>query len=48
MGMFIELPEFDDGWGDYETKNSKKEKIDKYFKEYKRMKYTYDFGFTIL
>ena len=44
MGMFIELPELDDGWGDYETKNSKKEKIDKYFKEYKRMKYTYDFG----
>lgn len=44
MGVFIELPELDDGWGDYETKNSKKEKIDKYFKEYKRMKYTYDFG----
>lgn len=44
MGVFIELPEIDDGWGDYETKNSKKEKIDKYFKEYKRMKYTYDFG----
>ena len=44
MGMFIELPELDDGWGDYETKNSKKEKIDKYFKEYKRIKYTYDFG----
>ena len=44
MGMFIELPELDDGWGDYEAKNSKKEKIDKYFKDYKRMKYTYDFG----
>ncbi len=44
IGMFIELPEIDDGWGDYEIKNSKKEKIDKYFKEYKRMKYTYDFG----
>lgn len=43
-GMFIELSEFDDGWRGYETKNSKKEKIDKYFKEYKRLKYTYDFG----
>lgn len=43
-GIFIELPELDDGWSYYETKNSKKEKIDKYFKEYKRMKYTYDFG----
>lgn len=43
-GVFIELPELDDGWEYYETKNSKKEKIDKYFKEYKRMKYTYDFG----
>ena len=44
MGMFIELPELDDGWGDYEVKNSKKEKIDNYFKEYKEIKYTYDFG----
>ena len=26
MGVFIELPELDDGWGDYETKNSNKEK----------------------
>lgn len=43
-GMFIELPELDDGWGYYETKNSKKEKIDKYFEKYKRLKYTYDFG----
>lgn len=43
-GIFIELPELDDGWGYHEIKNSKKEKIDKYFKEYKRMKYTYDFG----
>lgn len=43
-GIFIELPELDDGWGDYEIRNSKKEKIDKYFKEYKKMKYTYDFG----
>ena len=34
-GVFIELPELDDGWGYYETKNSKKEKIDKYFKEFK-------------
>ena len=44
MGIFIELPELDDGWGNYEIRNSKKEKVDKYFKEYKRMKYTYDFG----
>lgn len=44
MGIYIELPDIDDGWGDYEIKNSKKEKIDKYFKAYKRMKYTYDFG----
>ena len=43
-GIFIELPNLDDGWGSYETRNSKKEKVDKYFKEYKRMKYTYDFG----
>ena len=43
-GTFIELPELGGGWGYHETKNSKKEKIDKYFKEYKKMKYTYDFG----
>lgn len=43
-GIFIELPELEDDWGYRETVNSKKEKIDKYFKEYKRMKYTYDFG----
>ncbi len=42
--MFIEMPELYSGWYVDETKNSKKEKIDKYFKEYKRMKYTYDFG----
>ena len=44
MGIVFELLEFDDGWVDYEIKNSKKEKIDKYFKECKRMRYTYDFG----
>lgn len=43
-GIFIELSELDYGWGFYETKDSEKEKIDKYFKEYKRIKYTYDFG----
>lgn len=43
-GIFIELPDLDDGWGYYEVRNSKREKIDTYFKEYKRMKYTYDFG----
>lgn len=43
-GMFIELPELEDGLWYRETRNSKNEKIDKYFKEYKRMKYTYDFG----
>lgn len=43
-GIFIELPEVEDGWIYHERRNSKKEKIDKYFKEYKRMKYTYDFG----
>ncbi len=43
-GVFIELPEMEDGLWYHETKNSKKEKIDKYFKEYKKMKYTYDFG----
>ena len=43
-GISIGLPELSDGWEDYEIKNSKKEKIDKYFKKYKKMKYTYDFG----
>ena len=43
-GIFIEFSDLDDGWGDYEIRNSKKEKIDKYFKEYKKRKYTYDFG----
>lgn len=43
-GIFIKLPEMDSGWSMYVVKNSKKEKIDKYFEEYKRMKYTYDFG----
>lgn len=43
-GIFIELPELDSGWFSHEIRNSKKEKIDKYFKEYKKMKYTYDFG----
>ena len=43
-GIFIELPELNNRWSDDETKNSKKEKIDKYFEEYKKMKYTYDFG----
>lgn len=41
-GIFIELPNPDnDFW--HKTKNSKKEKIDKYFEKYKTMKYTYDF-----
>lgn len=43
-GIFIELPELDNGWFSHEIRNSKKERIDKYFKEYKKMKYTYDFG----
>ena len=43
-GVFIELPELSDGWGYHETRNSKKEKIDRYFEQYKSMKYTYDFG----
>jgi len=43
MGMFIELPS-EDVYGYYETINSKNTKIDKYFSEYKRMKYIYDFG----
>ncbi len=42
--ILIELPDLDDGWGDYETRYSNKEKIDEYFKEYKRIKYIYDFG----
>lgn len=43
-GIFIELPQIDNEFFYHETKNSKKEKIDNYFKEYKRMKYTYDLG----
>ncbi len=43
-GLFIELPYPDDGLWGYETKDSEKEKIDKYFKEYKKVEYTYDFG----
>lgn len=42
-GIFIELPNIDN-WGFRETKNSKTIKIDRYFEEFKRMKFTYDFG----
>lgn len=42
-GIQIEIPE-EDGWDNREVVNSKKEKIDKYFKKYKKMTYIYDFG----
>lgn len=44
IGILIELPELCEGWKGIEIRNSKEEKIDKYFKEYKKVKYTYDFG----
>ena len=43
-GIFIELPDLDEVWEDFEIKDSRKEKIDKYFEKYKKIKYTYDFG----
>ena len=45
-GIFIGLPEddFDVGYMISKTLDSGKEKIEKYFKEYKRMKFIYDFG----
>ena len=43
-GQLIGIPDEDSGWYGHEIKDAKKIKIDKYFKEYKKMKYTYDFG----
>ena len=47
MGQFIAVPA-EDEYGIEEirgkTLDSGKEKIDEYFKKYKRMKFTYDFG----
>ncbi len=43
-GISIELPGSEDDWSYCEVKNAKKEKIDKYFKKYKKMEYIYDFG----
>lgn len=49
MGQFIAVPS-EDEYGIEEirgkTLDSGKEKIDKYFKKYKRMKFIYDFGGT--
>ncbi len=46
MGQFIAVPEEEYGIENIRRKtlDSEKEKIDKYFKKYKRMKFVYDFG----
>lgn len=43
-GFFIELPELENGLTWREVRSSKEEVVDKYFEEFKTMKYTYDFG----
>lgn len=43
-GISIEIPYEDNNLDYYEVKSSKSTKIDKYFREYKKMKYIYDFG----
>lgn len=44
QGEFIGIPDEDSEWYGRETIDATKIKIDKFFKEYKKMKYTYDFG----
>ena len=44
QGKLIGIPYEDDDWFGQETIDSRKTKIDNYFQEFKRMKYTYDFG----
>ena len=43
-GTIIGIPNEDDEWFDREVKDATKIKIDRYFCNYNKMKYTYDFG----